>query len=300
MTIIHPDDTIDGQTRIEISPRCACRNRRTFGFMSRLVVITIRFYYERAFVSKWTIVIPFVRRPTDIPHVKSDKTFAPYNLTAAVKLVLQRENELEFAHVWGRVVTCTSNCLTTEGTSVQVGTVADAVLVASFGCHLTETFCTRGGSSLDEWRREGLGPALPTSQRDLGPWSWSSLPIGGGSGFATTQGSIRITGLHVPPPLVDVHTYHERTHARANDTPGAGPSSKSPRNSPSVSISKLAAMTYGKVRLAPKEEGESYALEERKSEWARSEERRSDDAKRREESPLSNRLPPLLSYDLRS
>ena len=34
MTILHPQHTIDGQTRLEISARCAMRNRRAFGYVA--------------------------------------------------------------------------------------------------------------------------------------------------------------------------------------------------------------------------------------------------------------------------
>ena len=147
MTILHPSQTSDKQTRLEISPRCAMLNRRTFGFV------------------------------VDIQEGNCENTKTPYNLTIVVRLLFTGEEDTIVGLMWARITAFSSNLVTISGESIMEGTILEGILVATFGEHLTATFGSFEKSSIAAWRQEGAGPPFVAEERDLDPWTWSPIPL---------------------------------------------------------------------------------------------------------------------------
>lgn len=146
MLLLHPSQTSDKQTRLEVSPRNAMLNRRTFGFV------------------------------VDIQEGSSANTNTPYNLTVVVRLLFSGENDTIVGLMWARITAFSSNLLTISGENIQEGTILEGILVATYGDLLTATFGTFEKASIEKWRQEGAGPPFIAEDRDMDPWTWSPIP----------------------------------------------------------------------------------------------------------------------------
>ena len=168
LTLIHGDDTYDNmakfrqlrfalltpelpQTILELSMRCARRNRRSRGYVA------------------------------DISMCSSGNTSTPYLFTAVERLVYIRGGEAEFIFVWERAPTYASNCLASADVPIQEGTPIAGIPLPTFGSYTDAAFATWERGSLSEWGNEGLGPSVSTSDVDTDPWSWAPLPSLGAS-----------------------------------------------------------------------------------------------------------------------
>ena len=76
-----------------ITPRCAMRNRRTWGYIA------------------------------DISKNTSENTTTPYQLTAVARVLYLREGEEEYSFAWVRVPTFAPNCLCASEVTLQEGTL---------------------------------------------------------------------------------------------------------------------------------------------------------------------------------
>ena len=203
----------------------------------------------------------------DIQDGSCDNTDSPFNLTIVARLLFTSDEKNDRGYIWTRVTAFSSNCLTIAGDPLMEGSVVEGILVATFGDHLTATFGSFVKSSIAEWRQEGAGPPFVAEDRDLDPWSWSPLPVLGGSGFATRKENPRITGARLKPPYLEVHEYHQRKEEMKKEKRDTDPSSNDTK--PPKSRSQLAAETYVGLRKAHKEEEKTMARNLRKAERER-------------------------------
>ena len=146
----------------------------------------------------------------DISTNTSENAHTPYLFTAVARMVYIRDGETEFSFAWARVPTYSSNVLTSADVPLPEGTPTFGITLPTFGGYLGATFSTREVGALPQWRPEGLGPAVFTSDVDLDPWSWAPLPALGASGFFTKKTSPRITGLRLKPPILEVRQYSDK------------------------------------------------------------------------------------------
>ena len=194
------------------------RNRRTFGYV------------------------------VDIQEGKCDNTSTPFNFTVVTRLLFTSEDGSP-GYAWARVQAFSSNFVTINGEEILEGTIAEGILTATYGSHLTATFGSLIKSSISEWRLNGAGPPFCAEDNDLDPWSWSPLPILGGSGFAVKKENLRITGVRIAPPTTEVHQYHLLKEVKKKKEE-CEPSSGSKRE---PSKCKLAEDVYNGVRKAHSE-----------------------------------------------
>ena len=213
------------------------RNRRTFGYV------------------------------VDIQEGKSDNTSTPFNFTVVTRLLFPSDDGSSGV-VWARVQAFSSNFVTLEGEAILEGTIVEGILTATYGTHLTATFGSLIKSSVSEWRLNGAGPPFCAEDTDLDPWSWSPLPTLGGSGFATRKENLRITGVRIAPPDVEVFQYHLRKEEGKRSQKECEPSSSSGRI---PSKSKLAESVYTGVRRAHSEAVKTEARNLRRAERERNE-----------------------------
>ena len=126
---------------LELSPRCAMRNRRTWGYIA------------------------------DISKNTSANMTTPYQLTVAARVAYLRDGEKEFSFAWARAPTFTPNCLCASDVALQEGTPVfrypHADLRQLRECHFRDvgsrhTFDVAAGRhwASDLYFRRGLGPAV--------------------------------------------------------------------------------------------------------------------------------------------
>ena len=123
----------------------------------------------------------------DISANSSANTPTPYLLTAAVRVRYIREGGAEFSFAWVRVPTYKPNCLTSVAAPIREGTPIFGISLPTFGDFAIATFDTWEVGTLSHWRTEGIGQESFTSDVDLDPWSWATLPSLGASGFYTKR-----------------------------------------------------------------------------------------------------------------
>ena len=149
--------------------------------------------------------------------------------------------------MWARVQAFSSNFVTLSGEEILEGTVVEGILTATYGKHMAATFGSILKSSVGEWRANGAGPSCVAEDLDLDPWSWSPLPALGGSGFANKKENIRITGVRVKPPPMEVYQYHLRNEDERKKKVSEPASSSRPK---SPSNSRNAVRVYDTIRKA--------------------------------------------------
>ena len=108
---------------------------------------------------------------------KCDNADSPFNFAVVVRILFTSDKGGRECFVWARITAFSSNILTTSGDAIMEGTILGDILVGTFGTLLIATFGTFSKASVSEWRQEGSGPPYVAEDRDLGPRTWSPIPV---------------------------------------------------------------------------------------------------------------------------